>query len=421
MSREESSVSMDVDASASIVISAAADLAVRGHDENRLVVKAEPGTFDVQRSDDGISVSARDDCIVRLPQGASLRLQSVGGDATVADVSGPLAIQTVGGDLMLRHVGATRIEAVSGDLDVRRVTDDLIVGTVGVDASVRDVDGSLVLRNVGVDLSARGVGGDITAKAGGDADVALQPAADRHYEIEAGADVDCRLPAEPNLTITARAGAGAPRIRLPDAPQPEEHDGQWHIVLGDGGATANLTAGRRLTLRSTALGEGSADVGVAFGEEFGRMAEEIARQVEAETTRLTVQLGDHLSRLTANLPDVLAAAGLGESDAERIAERTRQSMERAAEKARRRAEVAVQRMEAKLERTERRLERQVGRGGRHRVVLRQHGHGWAAAPEPPPPPREPVTEAERLAVLRILQEQRITAEEAERLLAALES
>ena len=48
---------------------------------------------------------------------------------------------------------------------------------------------------------------------------------------------------------------------------------------------------------------------------------------------------------------------------------------------------------------------------------------WGFPPEPPKPPRppvEPVSEEERLVILRMVQENKISIEEAERLLAALE-
>ena len=49
---------------------------------------------------------------------------------------------------------------------------------------------------------------------------------------------------------------------------------------------------------------------------------------------------------------------------------------------------------------------------------------WGAKVErpvaPPPPPSEPVSDEERLSILKMLQEKKISREEAEKLLAALE-
>ncbi|HLA01706.1 MAG TPA: hypothetical protein VJ019_03000, partial [Aestuariivirga sp.] len=79
-------------------------------------------------------------------------------------------------------------------------------------------------------------------------------------------------------------------------------------------------------------------------------------------------------------------------------------------------EQAARSAEKTAKRAARRVERSVGR----------HAPRWnvnwtAGGPFPPPPPAAgPVSEAEQLAILKMLQEKKITAEEADKLLAALE-
>ena len=58
-------------------------------------------------------------------------------------------------------------------------------------------------------------------------------------------------------------------------------------------------------------------------------------------------------------------------------------------------------------------------------MSRQHGRRFAfnwspGYGTPPVPPSEPVSDEERMAILKMLQEKKITAEEAEQLLSALE-
>jgi hypothetical protein len=46
---------------------------------------------------------------------------------------------------------------------------------------------------------------------------------------------------------------------------------------------------------------------------------------------------------------------------------------------------------------------------------------WSwSAPQPPKPPAEPVSDTERMAILKMVADKKITADEASRLLAALE-
>jgi sRNA-binding protein len=91
---------------------------------------------------------------------------------------------------------------------------------------------------------------------------------------------------------------------------------------------------------------------------------------------------------------------------------------RQAERARERAEAARQRAQQKAREAERRIQAKVN------ARVGRWGMDWSGTiprpPRPPAPPSEPVSDEERLTILRMLAEKKITAEEAEKLLAALE-
>jgi hypothetical protein len=85
----------------------------------------------------------------------------------------------------------------------------------------------------------------------------------------------------------------------------------------------------------------------------------------------------------------------------------------------RRVEEATRRAAQQAERAARRAEAKVR--GRARVGR----WNWniepgSFTPPPPPPVREPVSEVERVTILKMLAEKKITAEDADKLLAALE-
>lgn len=91
----------------------------------------------------------------------------------------------------------------------------------------------------------------------------------------------------------------------------------------------------------------------------------------------------------------------------------------------RRAQEAARRAEQRVHRSMRRTEEQIRAAAERdmRRVDMQAGFGHPfqpPAPPPPPPPPSPVTEQERLVVLQMLQDGKITVEQAEMLLAALE-
>jgi hypothetical protein len=132
------------------------------------------------------------------------------------------------------------------------------------------------------------------------------------------------------------------------------------------------------------------------------------------------QLNAQLSSLTMRL----SAAKLTEDQARRIEDRARQASERATQRAQERVRRAQERMEQKMAAAQRKMDykaqamERAARHGRHPIGL-----GALTIPgslKPPAPPGEPVNEEERLMILRMLEQKKISMEEAETLLTALE-
>jgi hypothetical protein len=84
---------------------------------------------------------------------------------------------------------------------------------------------------------------------------------------------------------------------------------------------------------------------------------------------------------------------------------------------RRKVEQATQRAEEKMRRAEEKIRRAEGRARNRPHILFGLDPSSRTAPEPA---GEPVSDEERMAILRMLQEKKITSEEADKLLAALE-
>jgi hypothetical protein len=91
----------------------------------------------------------------------------------------------------------------------------------------------------------------------------------------------------------------------------------------------------------------------------------------------------------------------------------------------RRAQEAARRAEQRVQSASRRTEEQIRQAAEREMRRAEwrpgtHGQAHPHPPEPPKPPKSSVTEQERLMVLQMLQENKITVEQAEKLLAALE-
>lgn len=388
------------------------DLRLSGSDRNEIVAEGDD-EIELTTSNDGSQARLYCDghCTVHVPRRARLRCERIGGDARIRELEADLLLKNVGGDLVLRRVAGVKADRVGGDLSAKYVRGSLLFGEVGGDVSARDVEGGLA-GSAGGDMYLRNIAAEASGAAGGDVVLYLEFAPPHIYDFSAGGDIICRVPPGVSAIITAQC-TGDLSVDVPGA-RVEGRDGQQIVTLGAGEAKVSLRAGSDITISDvTVASSGVADSGDDFGE---RIAAEVEAKVGARLAEVERELNMQFGNLKLNL------SGLGGVDAERIAARVR----RAAEATRRRDEAARRKAETlsrKAEALQRKAEQISERAGRRK--------SWGftftmppRAPAPPTPPRapgvEPVSEDERLAILRMLEQGKISVAEAEKLLAALE-
>jgi hypothetical protein len=412
------------------VVECAKNLLVQGKDSAQITIRVDGEAKDLTLEQEGetLTLSASKDCEIACPVDATLTVQACHGNAKVDGVAGTIALETVHGNLTLKDVGPTEftrvdgnlyirdvggvlrgkavggnarvhdvegecvLEKVNGNLHVRDVDGDFQSETVGGNAHVDDVRGQCTVRKVGGNLTFDEVQGGVTAeKVGGNARAKPFFAPGTACRISAGGNVDIRLPDEANLSLTLRAGGGV-RSKIAGLTL-ERANGEMRGVLGDGAASLEAKAGGSITLR----GQGTAHEAPGefeFNMDFLDDLEGIGPMIEA-------RVGEAMAQLEVQLKQ-----GLGQFDSEKLrlkieraAEKSARAAERAAEEVRRAAEREAQKARMRAERSQRRWERTSGQKPRTRS--------------------EPVSEEEQLRVLRLVEQGKITPEQAADLLAAM--
>ena len=338
----------------------------------------------------------------------ALAASTINGDLEANNIHGPSQVRQVEGDAELNNVhGPCEIGKVSGDLEVNNVHGPF-EGDADGDLSVVNVHGPLNAQ-AGGDLQIETVHGPINGSAGGDAHLRLAVIAGP-CNVSAGGDINCRIPANANAKVRLRAGGEINTRKLDEVPIFNGNNAEF--TLGNGGTPIELVAGGDINLGTQAFGE-------SFNFEFdfgGKSGDEIAAAASEFTRNLVSQVENGLRSLTRTLDVKLSNLGTSEEIAGKVQEKVQSAMRRAEEKiteaskeAERRARDAEKRM-AEMERRQ-----QKGRPGVY----------WGTTPPaPPPPPRPPkanapASEEERLMVLRMVSEGKISVEQAEQLLAAL--
>ena len=368
------------------------DLQVVGWERAEVSAKSDDDRLSLEPEGETIQAASDGDLILYIPGSLNLVIGSVGGDADLRAVAGSLTIGSIAGDLQMRNVGAVAAQSIGGDLSLRSCAGDLAVTSVGGDASLHNLGGNLAI-TVGADLYLRDCENNVTAQVGADAALYLRPVAAARVQVTAGSDILLRLPVRVDVELNLQ-GCDDESIRV-DIPgvKPVEVGMFRKLVLGAGGGIINLQAGAEVVVTS--------------------------RETEWESVAEFEPLGRDGPFAAGEFPGL--SSDLHERISQRVEAATRRALEQSmrakfqSDQVQRHVEKAMRKVEKKMEHAERRAE--------HMGI-----HLGPSGPAPvrsvvaaaPPSETEPVTDEERLVILKMLQDKKISIPDAEKLLAALD-
>jgi len=395
----------------------AGDLHVKGWKRTEALIKTtceNQVTFEQNEAE--IKIDCPEDCIIYVPFDAILHVKQVGGSARFRALGGTIEIGNIAGPLTLREVGSVEAEAISGEFSAKHVRGDLHVKTVGGNANIRDIDGQFHTDAIGGNLRLGDVSGGISATVGGNAKLSMAPVPWQAYSVSTGGNLRCQIPADINADVALSSGAKSIRVKMPNRKETileESHT----FELGEGGTPINLTATGNINLIGLeADGDTPEDFDFDFNmemsEDLSSMAEEMANQATHHVETHLKSLETHLSGLSKTLED----AGLSEERSKEIHQRLEQAREHATQRTQEAAERVQSKLERKLAAAQRKVAREARRSARSKIMSidvdalrasKQHSS-------------DPVTDEERMLILQMLQESKISVEQAEELLGALE-
>ena len=407
-----------------VITQVSGDLTLKGWDKPEITVVARQEDLTLEEQDDVVHLSCRGNCEVRTPQGASLQIQSVQGNAHLKLLDEPITVGVVEGSLTLRNVAATQVEVVHGNLSIRRVSGDFQASQVKGNAEIRKVQGNCCLEEVQGKLDGWDVEGEVRTHAQGNVYLRLNAMHGVDYQIHSEGNVQCYVPEDASLKLVLSSRGEMIKIRLGEEAS-TVHQAHYELTVNGGATSLMISSGGSIYLLSRKPEWGEEDE-AAFEtdlgydpEEFSRqIAQQVKAQIQAQMEMVTGQLNEEMSRITERIGET----GLSPEETNLIMEQVRRTSERETARAQDKMRRAQEKLERKLEAARRRHERRAEEFDRRT----RHGkHSWSFQwPTPPsqsqPSEKEAVSEEERLMILRMLEQKKITLEEADKLLAALE-
>lgn len=381
------------------------DFQATGWDRAELQARGPRADEIIRRGDsDEIKLSSSRNCSMQMPLQTSLRVGQVEGNAAINLLLGSVEVDDVDGNFVANSTGPLTLGDVDGNLSVRSVAGGFQAQDIDGNARIAQIAGDLRLGNVDGNLVISEVVGNVQATCDGNVELSLNLAMGQHVQVAADGNITCRIQADAGVVVRLEADGS---VRVRNLGQSRRDEGTClEFVLGDGGAVLDLRADGDILLIGTDVPGFGAGIGFEAGVNQ-EMSEEMARRGAELGQQIAQQVESQVNVLTRELEEKLSKMGDNEEMANKIQDRVSVALRRAEEKL---AE-AMRKMEVRAE------------GDR-----RRKGYGWQTptAPTPPTPPAPPAppkrpqaSDEERMMILRMVEEGKISVEQAEKLLSAL--
>ncbi len=399
------------------------DLQVKGWERPEIQLRAEPDCLQINEDGERVEITCSSDLAVRLPSTAAITLGQSHGDARFKLLEGVLTIREANGNLILRSIGKINIEQVHGNLTIRQMTADLHAGQVHGNAIVREATGNCNFEHIFGNLDAASVDGSVWAEVDGNAKLKLYQMLGDEYKISADGNIFVDLVNDASARLKLSSESGQIRVRLPGNTQTLREE-EFELTLGEGAALVELNAGGSVSVSGLEThweGPGFTDEAEPFlglPEDFSeRIANQVEAQIEAQMDVITRQMNEQLSSMTA----AFNRYGMTGEEADEMMEETRKKSAEAAARAEEKMRRAQEKLEKKMERyKDRRRVHVVGPQGTT-GGSRNWSFNWNSRKAPPAPPAPPeMSEEERLMILKMLEEKKISLDEASKLLSAID-
>ncbi|GAB4475658.1 MAG: hypothetical protein Kow0088_12710 [Anaerolineales bacterium] len=382
-------------------------LQIKGWMRSEIFISSDDDQVELVEQEDGLRLRTAADCILRLPRAARLEIGQVAGNLRLKYLDTDLKIGQVGGSLVCRSLANLTIESVNGSVMVKDILGSITCQRIGGSLIARHVAGDIEVEHVGSNLDGRNLSASLRATVGGFSRVEWNVFNGERVTLKTGGAIHCELSdaLQPKLDLRS----GAREIHLIQFGEKKHLAEQvYQMTIGEGLIPFELQAGGKIVLViRPAVIEVEEDLDAVFNEEVDQISEKMQLQFQTQMEAFQRQM----DRFAEQMGELGAVAGQGEEMSSGAPHAGDDPSDRLQEKMRR----AQERMEQRLAEAQRRSEQKAKLSFMEKI-------GWRRK-------KEKTTEKaasqdalgeERLFILKMLEQKKITVAEAEELLAALE-
>jgi DUF4097 and DUF4098 domain-containing protein YvlB len=337
-----------------------------------IILESVSASFHVIEVDETAAVDElNEDCSIQMPEQGHLRIGSVTGELTLKGILGTTEVEHLAMDCIARHTGSLSISSIAGDVHVRHAATAVTLGTVNGHVTLRDIDAPVSITYVAGNFWGRNLQAGLhIEQVNGDVALHTDFAPNSSFQLATSGSVLLRVPSSANVRIAIPHQTA---IEADESLKIVTEGEQRIVVMGTGNADVRIIRASSVRIRSDETCDMECDCNFAFEGDIDAYMTDVSAKIDAQISQIEARLNDLPGRVRTRVERKLEAA------------------QRKVESALRETEQATYHFESR------------------------YGDQIVYAP-----PREPVSEEERLTILRMLERGTISVQEAENLLAALE-
>ncbi|PKO06945.1 MAG: hypothetical protein CVU41_04815 [Chloroflexi bacterium HGW-Chloroflexi-3] len=332
---------------------------------------------------DVLDIVAKSYLILSVPKNIEFVIERIYGNLETVGDLGKILIENVSGNCSIQSTEMLTIENISGNCKIGHITSNANIRNVGGNLSFIVENGIMEIHGVGGNLSGKADSISLTTSVGGNLKIMTNRFDGNENHLRAGGSIKLNISDLDNTVINARAG-GIVSINYQESSE-KFTNGKFEKKFGSGEKEVQLKAGGNIKISDE---EADFEINQNFGSADDAYVDGIEQKFESKA----------LQSSGFDFTDLFDIDG-------EISEKIREKTQMADEK----IQKAMEKMERKFSFKEE--------------------FGMPRPPRPPRPPVQPqprgpksspISTEEKMMILQMLQEKKITAEEADRLLRALE-
>lgn len=359
------------------------NLFIRNWDEDGVEIRIPSrDKIDIENYAGELEINSRVDCLISAPKDTIITIENVRKNCKISGQFQNLTIEYVGGNLEIESLEIGLIENVGGNLRIGEVTKSITIEKIGGNFALAKNNGEILCEKVGGDLIANGLSGGLDCSVGGNIVLANTNFVRSSTSLKAGGNIKISYVGIPNFHLEAKSGGGY-HIELGK----DSFKGIYRTldhIFGSGEPYVNLRAGGSIKINAKSQ-EILPDIQFMLSDDSSW--DELERKVEEKQNNLEDFSIPDMDFMDRHFEDEIMMK------TQVIESRIQKAMEKLDKKFLNNLDVFTN----------------LGANQKSEVPV-----------QTPKPVKNSVSNEEKMMILKMLQDKKITAEEAEKLLSTLE-